>query len=87
MRSRTTWRRALAGMLLVLPVLALLAVPVYNRTDPALAGVPFFYWYQLAWVPLTALLLAVASRLLRTPPRAPAPAGPPRSGGLHDAHP
>jgi hypothetical protein len=70
-------------MLLVLPVLALLAVPVYNRTDPALAGVPFFYWYQLAWVPLTALLLAVTSRLLRTPPRAAAPAGPPRSGGLH----
>lgn len=83
---RTGWRRALCALLLVLPVLALLAVPLYDRTDPTLGGVPFFYWYQLAWVPLTALLLAVASRL-RTPPRAPAPVGPPPPGGLHDPHP
>jgi hypothetical protein len=86
MRTRTGWRRALAVVLLTLPVVALLAVPVYDRTSPALGGVPFFYWYQLAWVPLTALLLAVASRL-RTPPRAPAPGGPPRPEGPHDAHP
>lgn len=84
--SSTGWRRALAAALLVLPVVALLAVPLYDRTDPTLGGVPFFFWYQLAWVPLTALLLAVASQL-RTPPRAPAPVGPSPLGGLHDPHP
>jgi hypothetical protein len=37
-------------VLLLLPVLAVLAVPLFNRTAPALWGFPFFYWYQMAWV-------------------------------------
>ncbi len=37
--------------LLLLPFLGLLWVPLYNRHDPTLFGFPFFYWYQLAWVP------------------------------------
>lgn len=77
LRARRRW----AGVLLALPVLAMLAVPLYDRLDPALAGVPFFYWFQLAWVPLTAVLLAVAARLLRTPAGAPAPARPSPPGG------
>jgi hypothetical protein len=35
-------------------------VPFYNRPLPELAGIPFFYWYQLVWVPLTAAILYVA---------------------------
>ncbi len=42
--------------ILLLPPLLLLWVPSYNRIEPALFGVPFFYWYQMAWVALTALL-------------------------------
>ncbi len=34
--------------LLVLPLLATLIPPLYNRRDPELLGIPFFYWYQLA---------------------------------------
>jgi hypothetical protein len=26
-------------------------VPFYARLTPELFGFPFFYWYQLAWVP------------------------------------
>ncbi|WP_419757426.1 DUF3311 domain-containing protein [Acidisoma sp.] len=37
-------------LLLLIPVLAVLAVPVFNRTGPALWGFPFFYWYQMLWV-------------------------------------
>ncbi len=37
-------------LLFAIPVLAILWVPFYNRTEPSLGGVPFFYWYQLAWV-------------------------------------
>jgi len=36
--------------LLLLPPLVLLWVPSYNRIEPSLAGIPFFYWYQMAWV-------------------------------------
>jgi uncharacterized RDD family membrane protein YckC len=38
--------------LLLVPVLAVLAVPIFNRTAPALWGFPFFYWYQMLWVVL-----------------------------------
>jgi hypothetical protein len=42
-------------LLLLLPFIGLLWIPFYNRELPALFGFPFFYWYQLLWVLLTAL--------------------------------
>jgi hypothetical protein len=43
--------------LLSLPFLGLLGIPFFNRELPALFGFPFFYWYQFAWIPLTALII------------------------------
>ena len=43
--------------LLALPFIGLLWLPFYNRELPSLFGFPFFYWYQFAWVPLTALII------------------------------
>ena len=40
--------------LLVLPLVALLVPSFYNFREPTLIGVPFFYWYQILWVVLTA---------------------------------
>jgi hypothetical protein len=48
--------------LLLLPFVGLLWVPFYNFHDPVLFGFPFFYWYQLAWVPVTAFLTWIAYR-------------------------
>ncbi len=48
--------------LLILPFLGLLWVPFYNLREPMLFGFPFFYWYQLAWVPVTSLLLYLVYR-------------------------
>jgi hypothetical protein len=48
--------------LLVLPFIGLLWVPFYNDPLPAFAGFPFFYWYQLLWVPVTALLIWIVYR-------------------------
>ncbi len=45
--------------LLLAPFLGLLYPPLYDRADPALGGLPFFYWYQLAWVIVTSLLLGI----------------------------
>jgi hypothetical protein len=42
--------------LLILPFIGLLYPPLYAAHDPELFGFPFFYWYQLAWVPLAALI-------------------------------
>ena len=51
--------------LLLLPFIGLMSVPFYNQRDPILFGFPFFYWYQLAWVPLTSAILYVVYRGVR----------------------
>lgn len=56
-------------VLLSLPVLAMLAVPLYSRATPEVAGVPFFYAYQFAWVPLSILAMWGALRLMGPPVR------------------
>jgi Na+/melibiose symporter-like transporter len=45
--------------LLALPLLGLLYPPLYATRDPELAGIPFFYWYQFAWVVVSAVLTVV----------------------------
>jgi hypothetical protein len=39
--------------LLLVPLIGLLVPSIYNQSDPELIGIPFFYWYQLAWVPVS----------------------------------
>jgi len=40
-------------------------VPFYNSRTPELFGFPFFYRYQLAWVPVTAFLTWIVYRRIR----------------------
>ena len=42
--------QVLAGVLLLIPVIALMLVGTYARKDPVLFGFPFFFWYQFLWV-------------------------------------
>ncbi len=51
--------------LLIIPYIGLLWVPFYNSRDPVLFGFPFFYWYQLLWVPVTAILTYIVYRSTR----------------------
>jgi hypothetical protein len=46
-------------LLFILQFVAALWVPFYNRLEPDLAGIPFFYWYQLALVVVSAILTAI----------------------------
>lgn len=46
-------------LLLALPILAMLWVPSYNHVEPTWLGFPFFYWYQLLWIPLGAAILGL----------------------------
>jgi hypothetical protein len=52
-RSRRHWY-----WLLLIPLLGLLFPPIYNDVDPTLIGIPFFYWYQLVWVPISVAVTA-----------------------------
>lgn len=69
-------RRAAAGVLLAVPFAVYLAVPSYAKEDPRIAGFPFFYWWQLVWVVLTAACIGGSHLLTRTRPR-PEPPTPP----------
>jgi hypothetical protein len=53
--------------LLILPWIGVLLVPVYNIDEPRLLGLPFFYWYQLLWVLISAALTAIV--YLKTKPK------------------
>jgi len=60
-----------AYWLLVVPFVATLLPFFYNQAEPSLFGMPFFYWYQLGWVPLTGGLLGLVVFLTReAPPKA-----------------
>jgi hypothetical protein len=46
-------------LLLLVPYLAMMWVASYNSIEPVWAGIPFFYWYQLLWIWIGALLTAI----------------------------
>jgi cell wall-associated NlpC family hydrolase len=68
---------ALAGALLMVPIVALMWVPSYAKIDPELFGFPFFFWYQFLWVFLCSALTYTAYRLTLAarPPRTPGTPG------------
>jgi hypothetical protein len=49
-------------LLLLVPMIGTLIPPIYNTKDPTLIGIPFFYWYLLAWVPVTVVVMVLISR-------------------------
>jgi hypothetical protein len=57
--NRPAGRRGfrLVHLLLAVPYVAVLWPPFYNRLEPEIAGIPFFYWYQLLWIAIGALVL------------------------------
>jgi hypothetical protein len=55
--------RGITYLLLLLPFIGLLYPPFYNRLDPKLDGIPFFIWYQFAWIGGGALVMILAYRL------------------------
>lgn len=52
--------RVVAAVCLVAPFVAMLWIPSYNKVTPRLLDFPFFYWYQLLWVVITAALMIIA---------------------------
>jgi hypothetical protein len=48
--------------LFVIPFVGTLLPWVYNTKSPELFGIPFFYWYQMAWVPVTVIITIAVYR-------------------------
>lgn len=54
----------LAGVLLAIPIVALMWVGSYDRIEPKLGGFPFFFWYQFVWVVLCSVFTWTAYKLI-----------------------
>lgn len=59
-KAASPFARILWYILLLVPFIGALWVPFYNRMDPALFGIPFFYWFQFVWIIVTAIITAGA---------------------------
>ncbi|MFG3247050.1 DUF3311 domain-containing protein [Streptomyces sp. NPDC048187] len=55
--------RVVIGLCLVAPFVAMLWVGSYAKADPTFIGIPFFYWYQMAWVLISTVLTVIAYQL------------------------
>jgi Protein of unknown function (DUF3311) len=53
--KRTAWW----NLLLLVPFAATLFPALYNKVDPPLWGMPFFYWYQLVWTVGAGVVLVI----------------------------
>jgi hypothetical protein len=51
--------------LLLVPFVATLFPPFYAHAAPALFGFPFFYWYQILWIVISALIVWVVYQTTR----------------------
>ncbi len=70
-------------IVLAAALIGTLWVPFYNHTSPTLGAFPFFYWYQLMWVPIVAILSGVAYLLSKLAQRGSPPPG--AAGGVPPA--
>lgn len=55
-------KRAVWYVILFIPFFVAIWVPLYNRVEPSIAGVPFFYWFQFLLIVVAAAVTAAAYR-------------------------
>ena len=46
-------------LLFIVQFIAVLWPPFYNHAEPYFMGIPFFYWYQMMWVIISAVITAL----------------------------
>lgn len=52
-------------LLVFVPLIGTLFPSFYSSVSPELWGIPFFYWYQMLWVIISALVTAMMYVALR----------------------
>ena len=45
-------------LLFLIQIAAVVWVPFFNSAEPYWKGIPFFYWYQMLWVVISAVFTA-----------------------------
>jgi hypothetical protein len=54
------------NLLLLVPLVGVLVPEFYNSRSPSWGGMPFFYWYQLVWIPVSVLFTYYVYRATRS---------------------
>ena len=65
-RPRSGLRFRAWNLLLLLPLVVLIT-PLFNVQEPTLGGLPFFYWFQFAVIPLGVACTVTVHLMTRTP--------------------
>jgi uncharacterized membrane protein YhdT len=63
--ARKRVRTPLWNLLLLVPLLLTLFPAYYNKTSPELFDIPFFYWWQMACIPIGVVCVVVVFRMTR----------------------
>lgn len=50
------------NLLLLVSLFGTLIPPIYNRREPELFDIPFFYWYQMLWIPIAVVTIVIVYR-------------------------
>lgn len=58
------YRLTLAAIFILIPFAIYFYVPFYNVVNPTFGGLPFFYWFQIAMLPVSAALFIAAALLI-----------------------
>ena len=60
-RAPYLWATVVIGI----PVIALLAIPLYARTEPVVLDLPMFYWWTFVWIAALSAGIGTAFHLLQ----------------------
>jgi hypothetical protein len=64
--TRPRRRNPAVYLLLLVPLVAVLVPEFYNFASPSIGGMPFFYWYQLAWIAGVAICTGIVYAATRS---------------------
>ena len=53
--KRTVWY-----VILFIPFFTAICVPLFNRIEPSVFGIPFFYWFQFVLIVIAAAVTGLA---------------------------
>ncbi|MGC8572484.1 MAG: DUF3311 domain-containing protein [Caldisphaera sp.] len=51
------------AILILIPFFAYILYPTYDKVNPTIDGLTFFYWYQTLWLAISGIMYAIAAYL------------------------
>jgi len=62
-KNLSSGRIIVIAILILIPFFAYFLYTTYNKVNPTIGGLTFFYWYQTLWLGISGILYAIAAYL------------------------